>query len=1292
MALARILVSAAKFGFAARRGSGLEQRPGLRACERLELRCLLAAPQFLAGVIRGNVEAPELVEASGLIASRQHGDVLWTHNDNGDSRLFAMTARGKHLGIYDTQMPAVDWEDLAIGPGPQIGVDYIYVADTGDNAQIRSTVTVYRVPEPTVRSAQSPVNVNLSDVAAVSLRYPDGAHDAESLIVDPDTGDIYVITKRDTPSRIYRAAYPQSTSTTTTLEFLGQLTWGGALSGDISPDGREILLKDFDDAFYYSRPAGTSIAAALSAPPESIPYTTQQLGEGISWDGQGRGYFTNSEGTHEPLYYYARVTGSPETIEFAVIGDYGADGPAEAAVAGLVASWDPNLIVTVGDNNYDVGAAATIDQNIGKHYQQFIGDYRGGYGPGSTINRFYPALGNHDWATANAQPYLDYFTLPGNERYYDFVRGPVHFFAIDSDPNEPDDRTSTSAQAAWLQSALAASVAPFQVVYFHHAPYSSGPHGSNTALQWPFEAWGADLVLAGHDHTYERLDIGDLTYVVNGLGGRSIYSFGTPVPGSQVRYNGNYGAMRVTADASAMTLQFYSVANGGTLIDSYTVSPGQSSGGNLIDAGSVWRYFDAGTDLGTSWRTIGYNDSNWASGPAQLGYGDGDEATTVSYGGDAANKHTTTYFRRAFTIDDPQQFSALELSLVRDDGAVVYLNGQEVARSNMPTGTVSFNTLAASAVGGASEATPISFAVDPQLLLAGTNVVAVEIHQASSTSSDISFDLALSAEVVAETPPKLLGHWMFDDGGTTATGDASGNGNNATLVGGASLIATDAGGLLSFDGVNDYARLDGGGASSPFALSKFTLATWFQRKGTGVNTGTGTGGVQAEPLITKGRGEADGDARDMNFFLGLAPRNGGWVLAADMEEHASGANPGLNHPVFGAATIDDNQWRHAAVTYDGGTWRLYLDGEADGSLTVGQPANFDSVQWAAIGSALNSSGSAAGAFLGWIDDARIYAGVLDDAGIAALFADGPPDSPGQSIPQVAVFQQGVAGYSGAADTMLQESGRGARGPDANHSSTTALSIDAKDPQNTNAKSMALLRFGNLIGGAAGQVPAGALIDSATLTLDIVSSGSGMSVHQMIRNWTVSDTWNTLANGISADGVEAVAAPVAVIGSGAAGATVGTGALMVDVTASVQAWVDGEANNGWALRWLEGGSNGLDFRSSEAVTASLRPKLTVNFRAPAESASAVIASVVDSEFGPPQVGARDAQDPVFATNQRTKTVRASSAFLSGQLVAAESERVVNASSDRPLGMRTARHAPRILSAVDRVLRDRLVEQL
>jgi len=263
------------------------------------------------------------------------------------------------------------------------------------------------------------------------------------------------------------------------------------------------------------------------------------------------------------------------SVRFAVIGDYGSAGPPEQDVASLVTSWNPALILTTGDNNYPLGSAATIDQNIGQYYHAFIYPYTGGYGDGGTTNRFFPVLGNHDWYTAGATPYLDYFTLPGNERYYDFTWGPVHFFAIDSDPNEPDGISATSTQAAWLKSRLAASSATWKLVYMHHAPYSSGAHGSIPALQWPYHTWGATAVLAGHDHDYERILVNSLPYFVNGLGGHSVRPFdpgGVPVAGSQVRYAGDFGAMGVEATTTSIIFQFFTRTLGTPPIDTYTIT------------------------------------------------------------------------------------------------------------------------------------------------------------------------------------------------------------------------------------------------------------------------------------------------------------------------------------------------------------------------------------------------------------------------------------------------------------------------------------------------------------------------------------------------------------------------------------------------------------------------------------------------------------------------------------------------------------------------------------------------
>lgn len=264
------------------------------------------------------------------------------------------------------------------------------------------------------------------------------------------------------------------------------------------------------------------------------------------------------------------ATQPPAGIRFAVIGDFGEGGQAEADVSALVHGWQPDFVITVGDNNYPSGEASTIDAHLGQFYHDYIFPYTGAYGPGATENRFFPTLGNHDWYTPGAQPYLDYFSLPGNERYYDFVWGPVHFFALDSDENEPDGFRINSVQAAWLQQAMAASTSAWNIVYFHEPPYSSGTvHGSSTWLRWPFAAWGAAAVLTGHEHNYERLLVDGIPYFVNGLGGGAIYDLGTPLPESQFRYSANYGAMLVTASATNLHFEFSSRT--GTLVDQYDV-------------------------------------------------------------------------------------------------------------------------------------------------------------------------------------------------------------------------------------------------------------------------------------------------------------------------------------------------------------------------------------------------------------------------------------------------------------------------------------------------------------------------------------------------------------------------------------------------------------------------------------------------------------------------------------------------------------------------------------------------
>jgi hypothetical protein len=286
----------------------------------------------------------------------------------------------------------------------------------------------------------------------------------------------------------------------------------------------------------------------------------------------------------------ASVAATPTT--FAIIGDYGTGDADESAVAGLVGSWEPDFVITTGDNYYsEAGGKGTdrFERSAGAFYGRWMkdADRPGSPSPEAATNAFFPSIGNHDYTDAKPAlgTYLSYFTLPGadfvntsgNERYYDFVEGPVHFFVLNSNDGEPAGTEGTSKQARWLKQALADSESPWNIVYFHHPPYSSDvEHGSTPRLQWPFAAWGADAVVSGHAHTYERVMRDGIAYFVNGAGGQGRYAFRKSVAGSAVRYGADFGAQKVTATPTELDFGFYNT--GGQLIDSWTLTAEPATG------------------------------------------------------------------------------------------------------------------------------------------------------------------------------------------------------------------------------------------------------------------------------------------------------------------------------------------------------------------------------------------------------------------------------------------------------------------------------------------------------------------------------------------------------------------------------------------------------------------------------------------------------------------------------------------------------------------------------------------
>ena len=269
-------------------------------------------PEFGDRLDLGLINNDSLNEVSGLAASRKNSNVLWTHNDSGDeNRVFAIDTNGKHLGTFLIEgAEARDWEDIAVGPGPIAGRQYLYIGDIGDNLSQFDIKHIYRVMEPEVNCNQPPIDAILSGVEVISFQYPDGTRDAETLMVDPLTKDIYIVSKRETNVRVYRAPYPQSTTQTITLEYVATLHLNNVVGGDISPSGNEVVLKTYGAIYYWRKPADEKCWKMFEKDPVSVPYIPEPQGEAVCWSADGLGYYTVSEepgGIPSHLYFYPRL-------------------------------------------------------------------------------------------------------------------------------------------------------------------------------------------------------------------------------------------------------------------------------------------------------------------------------------------------------------------------------------------------------------------------------------------------------------------------------------------------------------------------------------------------------------------------------------------------------------------------------------------------------------------------------------------------------------------------------------------------------------------------------------------------------------------------------------------------------------------------------------------------------------------------------------------------------------------------------------------------------------------------
>lgn len=256
---------------------------------------------------RGRVE--NVTEASGLANSIANQKYVWTHEDSGaDAEVILLSKSGAQVVVRYKLKDAqnIDWEDMAIGPGPQQGVNYLYLADIGDNDARRNDLVIYRIQEPIYSPADSGTTVEINILESVSIAYPEEPRDAEALMVDPLTKEIYIVSKREDSVQLFELAYPQNWGGSDTLRLMGTFPFTGITAADVSADGNRVLLKSYSGIFYWKKDKDESLAHLLSRKPLRVTYDPIEFqGEAICWDGNS--FFTLSEkvaGVVPRLYFY----------------------------------------------------------------------------------------------------------------------------------------------------------------------------------------------------------------------------------------------------------------------------------------------------------------------------------------------------------------------------------------------------------------------------------------------------------------------------------------------------------------------------------------------------------------------------------------------------------------------------------------------------------------------------------------------------------------------------------------------------------------------------------------------------------------------------------------------------------------------------------------------------------------------------------------------------------------------------------------------------------------------------
>ncbi len=393
----------------------------------------------------------------------------------------------------------------------------------------------------------------------------------------------------------------------------------------------------------------------------------------------------------------------------------------------------------------------------------------------------------------------------------------------------------------------------------------------------------------------------------------------------------------------------------------------------LVPPSAVWAYDDTGTDLGSGWKAPAFDDGAWPRGPAKLGFGEGDELTPLEPRIGEEGKNYTFYFRHRFLVARAGVYGGLAVRLVLDDGCVAYLNGTELLRSNLPPGPVDYRTLALQSVGGPEEGSSQDFSAGSSALVSGENVLAVEVHQASPVSGDLSFALELRG--VESVGPacgvgRLVGHWRLDEGnGLVARDSAGGQDGILQNMGAGAWRPGFVGGALELDGVDDAVVV--AGASCFDFLRSFTWAAWIRTASAGAN------GV----ILSRSTASLEWGPGAKALHLGYAGgRNDGRLSFAAGDAGIVGS----------MRRVDDGEWHHVAIAVELSPRfaptkaTLYIDGKADGTASDMQIATEPDAGPLRMGSGGPGFARGPSHFRGLLDEVRIYGTALQEAEVLDL--------------------------------------------------------------------------------------------------------------------------------------------------------------------------------------------------------------------------------------------------------------------------------------------------------------------